>query len=78
MKSCFGNLYPDLSRVRYNQNLAGKVFRLRINSLGVAHQKPQLEIDFAAWEDCQHCDSYRSCYDLSNAKLAMQRAMMSL
>jgi hypothetical protein len=74
MKPCFGQIYPDLSRIAYNRDLAGKVFRLRINSLGILHQAPELKADLGEWEECQQCEHYRSCYDFSAAKLALQRA----
>lgn len=75
MKECFGKIYPDLSRIEFNKDLAGKVFHLCIGSQGMMHQRPQFETDLAAWEDCQHCELYHSCYDLSNAKLAMRQAV---
>ena len=73
MKECFGKIYHDLSRVEYNRVLAGKVFNLRINCTGVTPQSRQLECKLKEWEDCQACEEFRSCYDLSNSKLLMQR-----
>jgi hypothetical protein len=75
MKACFGKIYPDLSRIEFNKEIAGKVFHLRIGSQGMMHQFPQLKPDLTEWEDCQHCESYRSCFDLSNAKLAIQQVV---
>lgn len=75
MKSCFGTIYPDLSRFESNQTSTSKVFRLRIVSQGMMHQAPQFEADQAEWEDCQRCEFYRSCFDFSNAKLAMRQAL---
>ena len=73
MKACFGTIYPDLARFQFNHELSGKVFRLRIDTLGTGHRDPHLDIEMKEWEDCQGCEVYRSCYDFSNAKLAMQR-----
>jgi len=78
MRECFGKIYPDLSRVQYNTEMAGKVFRLRINSFGLMHQAPQLEADLEEWADCQTCDVFRSCFDFSNARLAMQQTASRL
>jgi hypothetical protein len=75
MTECFGNIYPDLTRVEYNQEIAGKVFSVRINSHGLVHERPLLKADLKAWEDCQECELYHSCFDLSNAKLAMRQAV---
>ena len=75
MTECFGNIYPDLSRVEYNKEIAGKVFSVRIDSHGLAHERPRLRTDLKAWEACQKCELYHSCFDLSNAKLAMRQAL---
>lgn len=76
MKSCFGTIYPDSSRVELNTELQGKVFRLRIDSLGLTHGRPILTADMDQWADCQKCEDYHSCYDFSNAKLAMNQVML--
>jgi len=73
MKTCFGTIYPDITKFRFNHELAGKVFRMRVDTRGPGHRDPHLEINMTEWEDCQRCEVYRNCYDFSNAKLAMQR-----
>lgn len=78
MKSCFGTIYPDLEKFQFNKELAGKVFSLRINTVGPFHRERRLEINTTEWEECQGCELFRSCFDLSNAKLAMQRAMAAI
>jgi hypothetical protein len=75
MKQCFGAIYPDLSSVGLNKTLAGRVFKVRYNSFGVMPQAPTIECDMARWEECQDCELYRSCFDLSNAKLAIHQAV---
>ena len=76
MKPCFGRIYPDLSSLQSNETVAGKVFRLRsVSPPGMFRQSPQFEADLAAWENCQRCESYQSCIDLSNAKFAMRHAL---
>lgn len=75
MMECFGNIYPDLTRVAYNKEIVGKVFSVRINSHGIVHERPRLKADMKAWEDCQKCGLYKSCFDFSTAKLAMRQAL---
>ncbi len=75
MRECFGRIYPDLTSVEYNKEIAGKVFSVRINSHGLVHGRPQLKANLKAWEDCQECEVYHSCLDLSNAKLALREAV---
>jgi hypothetical protein len=78
MKKCFGELYPDLSRVEVNKDLVGKVFRVRFVSQGMMRQPPQLNADLVEWEECRECVEYESCYDFSNAKLAMHQALRNI
>lgn len=75
MSDCFGNIYPDLTRVEYNKEIAGKVFSVSINSHGLVHERPRLKADMEAWEDCQKCERYQSCYDFSNARFALRQAL---
>lgn len=75
MKECFGKIYPDLSRIEVNKDLAGKVFRVRFVSQGMMRRPPLLEADVNEWEECQGCESYRSCFDFSTGKLAMRQAV---
>ena len=78
MKDCLGTMYPDLAEFRFNQELAGKVFRMKVSTIGPGHRDRHLEIDEKAWKECQACEFYRSCFDLSNARLAMQQAMSQI
>jgi hypothetical protein len=78
MKECYGNIYPDLARLHAERVVRGKVFKILSDTLGMVRANPRLEIDHAAWEECQRCPHYQSCYDFSNAKLAMQKVVSSL
>lgn len=78
MKDCFGTIYPDLAQFRFGKELPGKVFRLKIDTLGPGHRDRQLQVDMEQWQQCQSCELFRSCYDLSTAKLMMQRAAAAL
>lgn len=75
MKTCFGTIFPDVSRIQFGRELAGKVFRFRIDSLGAFHRDRHLNCDLKEWADCQSCELYQSCFDFSNAKLTMQRTI---
>lgn len=78
MKYCFGNIYPDLSQFQLNKEFASKVFRLRINTIGPLHRDRHLQVDVEQWQDCQRCELFRSCYDLSNAKMTMKKVVESI
>ena len=78
MKTCFGAIYPDLTQFQLGQELAGKVFCLKVNSLGPCHRDRRLQVDVEQWQQCQSCELFRSCYDLSNAKLMMQQAAAAI
>lgn len=75
MRECFGKIYPDLSRVEANKELAGKVFKVRFVSQGMMRQPAQLNADLVEWEECRHCEDYRSCFDFSTGKLVMRQAV---
>ena len=78
MKECYGNIYPDLSRLPFKQTVKGKVFKIHSGAIGMVRAKRRLEVDLSAWEECRRCPNYQDCYDFSNAKLAMQRVVSSL
>jgi len=78
MKECFGSIYPDMEQVPFGSTVAGKVFTIRVATLGPGHRDRKLEIDQGAWQECQQCQDFRNCYDFSNAKLEMQQALAQL
>ena len=78
MKECYGTIFPDMSQFRFGKELPGKVFRLRINTVGPGHRDRHLQVSLEQWQDCQQCELLRSCYDLSNAKLTMQQAAAAI
>ncbi len=75
MKSCFGTIFPDLEQLQFGEPVAGRVFKISLNSQGPGHRDRKLDIDFSAWQDCQQCADFRNCYDFSTAKLEMQRVL---
>jgi len=75
MKDCYGTIYPDLEQLQFGASVPGKVFRVRVATLGPGHRERTLEVDRREWEECEHCDDFRSCYDFSTARLNMQQAL---
>jgi sulfatase maturation enzyme AslB (radical SAM superfamily) len=78
MKECYGKIYPDLQEVSFGQELAGKVFQFRIDTLGSGHRERKTEASLREWQDCQRCEDFRSCYDFSSAKLQLQTFVSAL
>ncbi len=78
MKDCFGTIYPDLEHFQFGRPMIGKVFQIRVDSLGSGHRDRKLDIDEAAWRDCRRCEDFGNCYEFSNAKLQMQLVLREL
>ena len=78
MKNCFGTLYPDITQLQFGKEIAGKVFRVRIDTLGGGQRDRLIESDLRQWQECQGCEVFRSCYDFSTAKLAVQQAVSGI
>jgi len=75
MKDCFGTIFPDLEQLEFGATVAGKVFRVRVTTLGPGHRDRKLEVDRGEWNSCQHCEDFRNCLDFSTAVLTMQQAL---
>ena len=75
MSECYGKIFPDFERLNYNKPTDGVAFRVFIEKVGIGTQRRSLVVRQDAWDNCVECSDYRSCYDLSMAKLAMQRAL---
>lgn len=78
MKDCFGTIFPDMSQFQFGDQLTGKVFRVKINTLGPGHRDRHLDSDLGQWQACQRCEEFHSCYDFSVAKLAIQQAVSAI
>jgi radical SAM protein with 4Fe4S-binding SPASM domain len=72
---CYGTLFPDLDRLRYNEPCVGKAFTALITSQGIGVHSRQLEVNAAHWEACQRCPAYRSCYDLCLARAVLRHGL---
>lgn len=78
MRDCFGTIYPDFAQFHFGKEIAGKVFRVKIDTLGPGHRDRHLTADLPQWQTCQQCEEFRSCYNFSNAKLAVQHAASAI
>lgn len=69
---CYGGMFPDFTQLERNRELAGKAFTALVVSHGIGVQKRHLEVNRDEWDRCVACADYRTCYDLSFAKLLMR------
>ena len=72
---CYGTMFPDVLYLKTNQVLRGKVFGGLLKSAGMFIQDRNVTVDEEQWRKCVACESYRHCYDLSVAKLLLQRSL---
>lgn len=76
-RECYGNMFPDFTRLRRTEALEGQAFTARVVSSGTGAQGRNLAVKIEAWEKCAACLDYRTCYDLSLAKLEMNNVLMN-
>jgi hypothetical protein len=74
-RECYGNMIPDFEHLQYNKPTDGKAFRVFAEKIGTGTQRRELELKPEGWDECAGCADYRTCYDLSMAKLALHRAL---
>jgi hypothetical protein len=72
---CYGSLFPDFTKLRYNLPLASRAFRALATSRGIGVQNRTLDVVSDEWEKCIQCPDYRTCYDLSLAKFMMNAVL---
>jgi len=68
---CYGALFPDFTRLAKNEPLVSPAFTALLVSQGIGVQGRSLEVKREGWERCIGCAEYRTCYDLSLARLLM-------
>jgi len=73
--SCYGRIFPDLAQLDTNTPLKGQVFTVLLESSGMFVQRRSISVNAAAWDACQRCPDYRSCYDLSLAHFLLAQAI---
>jgi len=76
-KDCYGAMFPDMDQVNLNKPLAGKAFDVLVESQGIGVSPRQVTVRPESWDECTAFESYRDCYDLSMAKLALTTALDS-
>lgn len=74
---CFGTIFPDLNHLEANKTIRGRVFSITVRGSGIGTQGREITADEDAWEECGRCRSYRSCYDLSMGRLALEQALLA-
>ena len=68
---CYGTMFPDLSRLKPKERLEGQAFTARVVGSGTRPYRRSLGVKVEAWEACVACPDYRTCFDLSLAKLEL-------
>jgi hypothetical protein len=68
---CYGTMFPDFTRLERNKPVEGVAFTALVMSQGIGVQGRKLEVKGDGWDKCVACSDYRTCYDLSLAKLLM-------
>ena len=74
---CYGTMFPDFTHLKHKQKLDGQAFTAQVVSSGTGAQGRNLEVKAEAWEKCLACPDYRTCFDLSLAKLLMNDRLMN-
>jgi len=76
-RECYGEMFPDFTRLKRGEALDGQAFTALIVDSGTGAHGRNLEVNSEAWARCAECPDYRSCYDLSVAKLLMRHVLMN-
>jgi len=73
---CYGLMLPDFTRLKRKERLEGQAFSALATGSGTGTHGRSLEVKDDAWENCVACPDYRTCYDLSLAKLLMNQVLI--
>jgi len=79
-KECFGKMFPDDLHLRTNVPNEGKVFTVRIESIGgtmPVHSDRSIDVDIEQWDDCRQCPEFDSCYKLCLARVTLESAIVT-
>ena len=76
-RECYGTMFPNFARLKWKEKLIGQAFTALVVSSGTGAQGRNLEVNREAWAKCVECADYRTCYDLSVAKLLMNNVLMN-
>lgn len=69
------DLFPDLLNLERNKVNRGRMASIFLESIGIGIQVRGLMVDESAWKECVKHPNFQACYDLSMAKLALQRSI---
>jgi hypothetical protein len=70
-RECFGSIFPDIEKLTINRENRGKVFSVKLVSLGVGINSREIHPDIEQWKVCRQCEEFDSCYSFSQAKLIL-------
>ncbi len=73
-KSCYGDMFPDMSRPFGVETRIGVVFSASRAGGGLTTPPIELTRDLDAWNCCENCVDFAACYQLSMATLSLQTA----
>ena len=71
MKNCFGDIFPDLERFQFGQRVAGKVFQVRVDTIGPGQRDRKLDINLEAWQECQRCEDFQEIFNAHQEPVAV-------
>ena len=74
--NCFGELFPDLSRLNINRTTEGKSFNVFVERIGCGVQRRELHVKRDEWDKCEDCPSFNGCYHLSTAKSLLWQGLL--
>ena len=74
---CYGRMFPDFTRLKRKVKLEGQAFAALVTGSGTGAEGRKLEVKGEAWEKCVACPDYRTCYDLSLARLEMNEVLVN-
>lgn len=74
---CYGKMFPDFTQLKRKELLESQAFTALMVGSGTGAQGRSLEVKREAWDKCVSCPDYRTCYDLSMARLMMNNILMN-
>ncbi len=73
-EECYGRMFPPVDDLVRNRDIAGAVFRYRVEQPGPSSTTRSSGFDASAWDLCTACDDFDTCYRLSVGALLMHLA----
>ena len=77
LRDCYGKLFPDFTRLKRGEQQDGQAFSAVITGAGTGAHGRNLDVKTEARLKCSECPDYRSCYELSVAKMLMNQVLRS-